>query len=188
LLGALGALEGQLLLLLLVLAVPVVLVVLAVLVVLVVANECNPFSKIELQPQPKEPCNMLRFFLLLSTAFASLQPCKELTVFTPRFLSAIPKQPKVNTNVSLFLTFSTPVTLTHGTVLISTVMNGFPVYEKSSRLCDHMRCPLSAGIHPWNYTFEWPTSIPGTYTTTITIDHNSVPHLCLIYIVEMPWF
>jgi hypothetical protein len=131
---------------------------------------------------------MLRSFLLLSTAFASLQQCKEPTVFTPRFLSAIPKQPQVYTNVSLFLTFSTPVTLVNGTVLISTVMNGLPLYQNSSRLCDHMRCPVSAGIHPWNYTFEWPTSIPGTYTTTITIEHNYVLYLCLIYIIEMPWF
>jgi len=145
-------------------------------------------SKIDLRTQTLRRSNMLRFFLLLSTAFASLQPCKDLTVFTPRFLSAIPTQPKVHTNVSLFLTFTTPVTLPHGTIHITTVMNGLPLYEKSSSLCEHMRCPLSAGVHPWNYTFEWPTSIPGTYTTTITIDHNSVPHLCLIYIVEMPWF
>jgi len=131
---------------------------------------------------------MLHLFLLLSTAFASLQPCKEPTVFTPRFLSAIPKQPQVYTNVSLFLTFNAPIRLPNGTIHVKTTMNGLPLYQNYSRLCNHLSCPVSAGIHPLNYTFEWPTSIPGTYTTTITIDYNSVPQLCLIYIVEMPWF
>ena len=132
---------------------------------------------------------LFTFCVSLVSVLAGFRPCSEPTLFTPMLLHASPEQVKYGTNMSFFVYFGFQnESVKNGVLDIQTTTYGTTVYHHSFQLCEFFQCPLQPGNHTWTRTFTWPTSIAGTYKSTLQLKNTSTTFLCLEHDLVIPWF
>ena len=135
---------------------------------------------------------MIQFILFISSLCsvrASFRPCERYSVFLPMLMNASPDSVKYGTNMSFFVYFAhqgEPVD--NGSLHIETTAYGTSVYNQTFPMCDYMQCPILPGNTSWIRTFNWPTSLAGTYKTIIQLKNTSSVFLCLEHKLVVPWF
>lgn len=131
---------------------------------------------------------MLLGFLLLAlstmTANASISNCAtpaEPSLFTIDALSQIPSDTIVaGQNISLNLLYTSPTTVTGGSVTTTTTYNFLPLTPTVTDLCESIECPLAPGQHDGSTTYPFPVGISGTLNVKIIWSNiDSVQLLCL---------
>ena len=93
---------------------------------------------------------MLRTLLLSAVSvlgIMTIQDCSTSSIFKIQELSVTPSDPIPGTNVTVRVIFDAPDIVTGGTVETRCLINGIPLIQDVSDLCNATTCPVSVGVH-----------------------------------------
>ena len=130
---------------------------------------------------------MLKFLgaLIVVSAANTVRDCSSgssLFKFDTASLLPDPIVPGQDSTLSLSCTIPDGVSISDGTAVYGTTLNGIPFPSTNSSLCSQVACPLTAGVYSNSTTSPFPAGVTGKIVTTIRwYDVSSV----LLYCLEM---
>jgi len=130
---------------------------------------------------------MLLGFLLVSLSTltnAAITNCAtpaQPSLFTIDALSQTPSDTiTAGQNMTLNLLYTSPTTITAGSVTTSTTYNFLPLTPTVTDLCESIECPLNPGQHDGSTTYPFPVGVSGTLSIKIIWSNiDSLQLLCL---------
>ena len=133
---------------------------------------------------------LVLFALIASLASANIANCGKSAVFQITSLSQDPAtNVQAGQNISLVLTYSSPVTISGGTVTTSITYNYIPFNPTVEDLCTKVACPVNAGDHDGSSSYFFPTGVNGQVTTKIEWkDLEGKLLLCIVSTLKSPYF
>ena len=124
------------------------------------------------------------FLAIIGGVSASITNCASASkpsIFTIDSLSQTPSDTiTAGENMTLNLIYTSPTTVTGGTVRTSMTYNFLPLTPTVADLCTSVVCPLGPGQHDGGSTYPFPSGISGTLVTQIVWeDENNNQLLCI---------